>query len=63
MKIENEEDLINVMESTTRSLSALNLPQTERCIQDTQVEANINYLSNPDATKDVNQVPAVTTRK
>ena len=51
------------MESTTRSLSALNLPQTERCIQDTQVEANINYLSNPDATKAANQVPAVTTRK
>lgn len=45
------------------SLSALTIPQTERWIKDTQVEAKINYLSNPDATKDVNQVPAVRTRK
>ena len=57
MKIENEGDLRNVMQSARRrSLPALTIPQTERWIQDTQVEGNINYLSNPDATKDVNEV-------
>ena len=57
MKIENKGDLRNVMQSARRRSSpALTIPQTERWIQDTQVEGNINYLSNPDATKDVNEV-------
>ena len=57
MKIENEGVLRNVMQSARkRSLPALTIPQTERWIQDTQVEGNINYLSNSDATKDVNEV-------
>ena len=57
MKIEYEGNLRNVMQSARRrSLPALTIPQTERWIQDTQVEGNINYLSNPDATKDVNEV-------
>ena len=46
-----------------RSLPALTIPQTERWIQDTQVEGHINYLSNRDATKGVNEVPTVRTRK
>ena len=39
------------------------LAQTERWIQDTQFEGNINVLSNPDATEDVNKVSAVRARK
>ena len=46
-----------------RSLPVLTIPQTERWIQDTQVKGNINYLSNPDAIKGVNEVPTVRTRK
>ena len=64
MTIENEEDLRNVMQSARRrSLAALTILQTERWIQDTQFEGNINYLSNPHATKDVNEVLALRTRK
>ena len=64
MKIENERDLINVMQSARRSsLPAFTIPQTERWTQDTQAKGNINYLSNPDATKNVNEVPTVRTRK
>ena len=64
MKIENERDLRNVMQSARRrSLPVLTIPQTEQWIQDTQVEGNINYLSNPDATKGVNEAPTVRTRK
>ena len=64
MKIENEEDLRVVMQPPRiRSLPVLTIPQNERWIQDTQVEGNINYLSNIDAAKDVNEVPAVRTRK
>ena len=46
-----------------RSLPALTIPQTERWIQDTQAVGNIHYLSNPNATKDVNEAPTVRTRK
>ena len=46
-----------------RSLPALIIPQTERLIQDTHVEGDINYLLNSDATEDVNEVSAVRTRK
>ena len=64
VKIENKRDLKNVMQSArTRSLPILTIPQTERWIQDTEVESNINYLSNSDATNDVNEVPTVRTRK
>ena len=64
MKIENERDFRNVMQSARRrSLPVLTIPQTERWIQDTQVEGNINYLSNPDATKGANEIPIVRTRK
>ena len=64
MKIENERDLKNVMQSVRRrSLPVLTIPQTERWIQGTQVEGNKNYLSNLDATNGVNEVPAVRTRK
>ena len=43
MKIENEGDLRNIMQSARkRSLPALTKPQTERWIQGTQVEGNIN---------------------
>ena len=63
MKIENEGDLRNVMQSTRRSLPALTIPQTEWWIQDTQVEGNIHYLSNRHAAKDVDEVPAVRTKK
>ena len=64
MKIKNERDLRNVMESARRrSLPAFTIPQTERWIQYTQAEGNISYLSNPNATKDVNEVPTVRTRK
>ena len=45
-----------------RSLPALSILQTERWIQGTQLESNINYLSNPDATKDVNEVQTVRSR-
>ena len=64
VKIENKRDLKNVMQSARRrSLPILTIPQTERWIQDTEVESNINYLSNSDATNDVNEVPTVRTRK
>ena len=64
MKIKNERDLRNVMQSARRrSLPAFTIPQTERWIQYTQAEGNISYLSNPSATKDVNEVPTVRTRK
>ena len=64
MKIENERDLKNVMQSVRRrSLPVLTIPQTEWWIQGTQVEGNKNYLSNLDATNGVNEVPAVRTRK
>ena len=64
MKIKNERDLRNVMQSARRrSLPAFTIPQTERWIQYTQAEGNISYLSNPNATKDVNEVPTVRTRK
>ena len=65
MKIENERDLRNVMQSARRRyLPVLTIPQTEQWIQDTQVEGNINYLSNPDATKGgVNEAPTVRTKK
>ena len=46
-----------------RSLPAHTIFWTERWIEDTQVEANINYLSNHDATKDNNEVPTGRTRK
>ena len=39
------------------------IPQSERWIQETQVEGDINYLSNSDATKDVNKVLTVRTKK
>ena len=58
MKIENERDLRNVRQATgRRSLPALTMLKTERWIQDTQAEGNINYLSNPDAIKGANEVP------
>ena len=64
MKIKNERDLRNVMQSARRrSLPAFTIPQTERWIQYTQAEGNISYLSSPNATKDVNEVPTVRTRK
>ena len=64
INIENERDLRNVMQSDRRrSLPAPAILQTEQWIQDTQVEGNINYLSNPDVTKGVNEVPTVRTRK
>ena len=64
MKIKNERDLRNVMQpARRRSLPAFTIPQTERWIQYTQAEGNISYLSNPNATKDVNEVPTVRTRK
>ena len=46
-----------------RSLPALTILRTERWIEDTQVEANINYLWNNDATKGNNEVPTGRTRK
>ena len=52
-----------MLSARRRSLSTLTIPKTERWIQDTQVGGNINYLSNLDATKDINEVPAVRTRK
>ena len=62
MKIENEGDLRNAMQSARRRyLPVLTIPQTEQWNQVTQIEGNINYLSNPDATKSVNEVPAVRT--
>ena len=36
MKMENERDLRNVMQSARRSLPDLIIPQTKRWIQDTQ---------------------------
>ena len=64
MKTEDKRDLKNGMQSARRiSLSALTIPQTERWIQDTHVEGQIHFLSNPDSTKDVNEVPTVRTRK
>ena len=46
-----------------RSLPALIIPQTERLIQNTHVEGDINYLLNSDAAEHVNEVSAVRTRK
>ena len=64
MKRENERDLNNVMQSARiRSLPALTQCQTERWIQDTQVGGNKNYLSNPDASEDVNEITTVRTRE
>ena len=64
VKIKNKRDLRNVMQSARRrSLPALTIPQTEQRIQGTQVEGNINYSSNLDATKGVNEVPTVRTRR
>ena len=52
LKIETEGDLTNVMQSARRRyLPALAIPQTGRGNQVIQIEGNINYLSNPDATK------------
>ena len=65
MKIKNEADLRIVKQpARLRSLSALTIPQTERWIQDSQIEGNlIIHLSNPGANKDDNEVPVVRTRK
>ena len=64
MKIENERDLRNLMQSARgRYLPAFTIPQSERWIQETQVEGDINYLSNYDATKDVNEVLTVRSKK
>ena len=64
MKIENERDLRDVMQSARwRYLPVFTIPQSERWIQETQVEGDINYLSNSDATKDVNKVLTVRTKK
>ena len=64
IKIEKGGDLENIMlPARRRSFSTLTIPKTERWIQGTQVGGNINYLSNLDATKDINEVPAVRTRK
>ena len=64
VKIENERDLRNVMQSARRRfLPAPTIPQTEQWIQDIQVGGNINYLSNLDAAKGANEVPTVRTRK
>ena len=64
LKTENERDFKNVMQSARKgSLPALTIPQTEMWIQDTQVKGHINHLSNPDATKNVTEVPTVRTRK
>ena len=52
----------NVGKSARRK-PALIIPQTERRIQDTHVEGDINYLLNSDATEHVNEVSAVRTRK
>ena len=47
MKTDNERDLRNVMQSARRiSLPALTIPQTERWIQDTQVEGNITFVKS-----------------
>ena len=47
MKADNERDLRNVMQSARRiSLPALTIPQTERWIQDTQVEGNITFVKS-----------------
>ena len=46
-----------------RSLPAVVIAQNERWIQDTQAEDNKNYLPNTAATEDVNELPAVRTRK
>ena len=46
-----------------RSLPAVAIAQNERWIQDTQAEDNKNYLPNTAATEDVNELPAVRTRK
>ena len=46
-KIENERDLRNVMQSARRrSLRVLTIPQTERGIQDTQVEGNKLFVKS-----------------
>ena len=64
MKIENEGNLGKAMRSVRRrSLPALTITQTDWWIQDTQLEGNTNFLSNPGVTKDVNEVPAVRTTK
>ena len=55
--------LFNKMSVRRKSLPSLTIPQTERWIQDIKVEGNLNYLSNPDATKDATEVSAVLTRK
>ena len=52
MKIKNEGDLRNAMQPVRgRSLPALTIPQTERWMQDIQVEGNMNYFPNSDATR------------
>ena len=64
MKIENKRDLRNEMQSARkRYLPTPTMPQIERWIQDTQIEDNIKCLSNPDATKGVNDVPTVRSRE
>lgn len=52
------------MYSTRRRTSpALTIPQTQRWIKDNEVGGSINYLRNSDATKNVNEVRALRTRK
>ena len=64
IKIENKRDLRNEMQSARkRYLPTPTIPQIERWIQDTQMEDNIKFLSNPDATKGVNDVPTVRSRE
>ena len=60
LKMENDREMKNEIQSRRRSLPAITIPQTDKWIQDVQVEGTVNYLSNADA---INEAPVVRNRK
>ena len=60
LKMENGREMKNEIQSRRRSLPAITIPQTDKWIQDVQVEGTVNYLSNADA---INEAPVVRNRK
>ena len=58
--MENDREMKNEIQSRRRSLTAITIPQTDKWIQDVQVEGTVNYLSNADA---INEAPVVRNRK
>ena len=60
LKMENDREMKNEIQSRRRSLPAITIPQTDKWIEDVQVEGTVNYFSNADA---INEAPVVRNRK